>query len=381
MMHRNAIHILLLTVLGLSFLGLVMLSSTAAYAYESRGDIYYFLKRQGLWLAISLGVAFVAGALDYRIWVRVWPWALGLTMVLLVLCFVPPVGFRINGSNRWVHFGFVTFQPSEMAKVCAVVILAWWYSGKQREVHNFWHGIGVPVLFLAGLTLPIFLEVDLGTTALIWTTGFLIMFLAGAPLKWLCVLGGAGVLGGIFAIWKMPERVMRVLAFLEPEKHRLGEGLQQWQALIAFGSGGVDGLGLGQGRQKLLYLPYAHTDFIFPMVGEELGLKFTLVTVLAYLVICLCGIQVALMARDRFGSFLAFGSTVILTVQAAVNIGVTTSLLPNKGIPLPFISFGGSNLLVCWFLVGLLVSIHRHGRVLMNLESPVLRQRPIYCRI
>ena len=154
---------------------------------------------------------------------------------------------------------------------------------------------------------------------------------------------------------------MRLLAFLDPEKYKLTDGLQQYQALIAFGSGGMEGLGLGEGRQKMLYLPYAHTDFIFPMIGEELGLQITLLTVVALLTICLCGATIAMNARDRFGMLAGFGAIMIISIQAAINIGMTTSLLPNKGMPLPFISYGGSNLLICLFLVGLLVSIHRQG--------------------
>jgi cell division protein FtsW len=152
------------------------------------------------------------------------------------------------------------------------------------------------------------------------------------------------------------------MAFLDPQKYRLEEGLQQWQALLAFGVGGVSGLGLGEGRQKMLYLPYAHTDFIFPMIGEELGLRFTLLTVFCFLLILLAGVLIAMNARDRFGMLLGFGITIAITLQAAINIGVTTSLLPNKGMPLPFISYGGSNLAVSMLLIGILLNIHRQGR-------------------
>jgi len=152
-----------------------------------------------------------------------------------------------------------------------------------------------------------------------------------------------------------------MLTFLDPEGDKLGKGLQQWQALIAFGSGGFEGLGLGNGRQKLLYLPESHTDFIFPMIGEELGLRFTWVVIMGYILIILSGGLVAANAKDRFGKVLATGILLLISLQAAVNIGMTTSLLPNKGMPLPFISYGGSNLAVCLFMVGILVNIHRIG--------------------
>jgi cell division protein FtsW len=208
----------------------------------------------------------------------------------------------------------------------------------------------------------IVIEVDMGNTALIGGTALAMMIAAGAALRWLMLMLLTGLGGIAFLAFHISERHGRMLAFLNPEQYKLGEGLQQWQALIAFGSGGFEGVGLGEGRQKMLYLPYAHTDFIFPMVGEELGLRFTLLTVGAYLVICLCGALVAVNAKDRSGMLMAFGAVIMITLQAAVNIGVTTSLLPNKGMPLPFISYGGSNLLVCMSLIGLLVNIHRQGK-------------------
>src|SRR5436190_20163381 len=159
----------------------------------------------------------------------------------------------------------------------------------------------------------------------------------------------------------MPERMSRLLAFLHPENYKEVAGLQQSQALVAWGSGGMEGLGLGNGRQKMLYLPYAHTDFIFPIIGEELGLRFSLLVVLLFVVIIVCGIMIALHAKDRFGLLLGCGVVSLLALQAAVNIGVTTSLLPNKGLSLPFISYGGSNLVTCMFGVGLLLNIYRQG--------------------
>jgi cell division protein FtsW len=204
-------------------------------------------------------------------------------------------------------------------------------------------------------------EVDLGTTALIAAATFVVMFVAGANPFLLGGVAASSVAGLLFIITQMPERMGRLLAFMNPEKFKEAAGLQQMQALIAWGSGGIDGLGLGNGRQKMLYLPYAHTDFIFPIVGEELGLRFSLLVVLFFVVIIVCGTMIALHAKDRFGLLLGSGVVALLGLQAAVNIGVTTSLLPNKGLPLPFISYGGSNLVACLFAVGLLLSIYRQG--------------------
>jgi cell division protein FtsW len=361
-MRRHTATILLLSVMSLLAIGIVMLFSTGAFAQDSRGDMYYFVKRQSMWLVIG-GVALVGAAMvDYRVWARAWPWIYGLAVVLLILCFVPPVGMKINGAWRWINLGFASFQPSELGKVAVLFFLAWWYQKHEAESGQFLQGFVYP-LGVAGVILGlIVIEVDLGATALIGVTTLAVMFVAGTGLRWLVPLLGAGLAGLVVAIFHIEERMGRLMAFLDPEKYKLAEGLQQWQALLAFGAGGVQGLGLGNGRQKMLYLPYAHTDFIFPMIGEELGLRFTLLTVFCFLLIMLAGVLIAMNSRDRFGLLLGFGITIIITLQAAINIGVTTSLLPNKGMPLPFISYGGSNLAVSMLLIGILVNIHRHGR-------------------
>lgn len=361
-MRRRTGYILIFSMVSLLVIGIVMLFSTGAFAQDSRGDMYYFVKRQIMWLVIG-GTALVAAAtVDYRVWARWWPWIYGLAVVLLILCFVPPIGMKINGAWRWINLGFASFQPSELGKVAVLFSLAWWYQRHEESAGQFWRGFAVP-LGIAGLIMGlIVIEVDLGATALIGTTALAMMFVAGTGLRWLLPLLGLGVAGLVAAVLHIPERLARFMAFLDPEKYKLGEGLQQWQALLAFGAGGVEGLGLGNGRQKMLYLPYAHTDFIFPMIGEELGLRFTLLTVFCFLLILLAGVLIAMNARDRFGMLLGFGITIIIILQAAINIGVTTSLLPNKGMPLPFISYGGSNLAVSMLLVGILLNIHRQGR-------------------
>jgi len=380
-MQKHGIHVLLLTVAGLIALGLVMLFSTSAFARDSHGDIYFFVKRQIMWLAVGLVVAFAAACVDYHTWEKTWWVWFGGAFVLLLLCFVPGIGLRINGSSRWINIGVGVLQPSELAKIAALFFLAWWFAKFPEQSRGFWMGFAAPMGIIGTLLAPILLEVDLGNTALIGAATVAVMFVAGAALRWLLLMGAAGMAGVILLAMNISERQGRLLAFLDPEKFKLGEGLQQWQALIAFGSGGIEGLGLGEGRQKMLYLPYAHTDFIFPMIGEELGLRVTLVTVAGYLVVCLCGSLVATNARDRSGLLLGFGAVMMISLQAAVNIGVTTSLLPNKGMPLPFISYGGSNLMVCLFMIGLLVNIHRQGRPLVPRLAPALLRARIQPRL
>ena len=360
-MQRSSIYLLLISVVGLITLGVVMLFSTSAFAQDSHGDIYYFVKRQGFWLVIGAG-ACVAGALiDYHRWRAWWPYAYGVSAILLGLCFVPHVGMRINGSLRWLNLHVAAFQPSEVAKIAAVFFLAWWFSRPETEPRKLTQGVLIPVGVVMMLVSLIAAEVDLGTSALIGLSTIAICFIGGAN-GWL--IGGSIIagLGGLLGIAMLiPERAARMTTFLDPEGDKLGKGLQQWQALIAFGSGGFEGLGLGEGRQKMLYLPYAHTDFIFPMIGEELGLRFTWLVVFGFIMIILCGGLIAANAKDRFGKLLAMGILLLISLQAAVNIGMTTSLLPNKGMPLPFISYGGSNLAISLFMIGILVNIHRIG--------------------
>ena len=371
-MQKNVIAFLMLAVAGLIALGLVMLFSTGAFARDSHGDMYLFVKRQGFWLVVGIIAALIAASVDYHFW-RKWWWVFFAgSAFLLLLCFIPPIGQRINGSSRWINLGFGTLQPSEFAKISSIFFVAWWFSREDITFEKLKNGLLLPVSILGVPMVLIVLEVDIGNTALIGAAALAMIFVAGGALRWLAVLAPMAFASIFLVALAVPERVQRLVAFTDPEKYRLCEGLQQWQGLIAFGSGGFDGVGLGEGRQKMHYLPYAHTDFIFPMIGEELGLKATALTVLAFLVILLCGALISANARDRFGMLLGFGCTMLITIQSMVNLGVTTSLLPNKGMPLPFISYGGSNLVVCLFLIGLLVNIHRQGQPLVSRFAPVL---------
>ncbi|MEY2529238.1 MAG: cell division protein FtsW [Verrucomicrobiota bacterium] len=360
-MHRKSAYFLFLAVLGMLVIGIVMLLSTSAFAKESHGDLYFFVKRQAVWLGVGFVVCVAAALIDYHFWLRTWWVWFGLALVTLTLCFVPHFGMRINGSRRWVSLGIGTFQPSEIAKVAVVFFIAAWFANREKESGRIVQGYLVPFAVVSSALLLIVLEVDLGTTALIGATMFAIMFVAGTHPALLGVLSLGGLGGILFVATHMSERMGRLAAFMDPERFKDDAGLQQMQALIAWGSGGMEGLGLGNGRQKMLYLPYAHTDFIFPMIGEELGLRMSLLVVFMFVVIIVCGMMIALHAKDRFGLLLGCGIVSLLGLQAAVNIGVTTSLLPNKGLPLPFVSYGGSNLAACLFLVGLLLNIYRQG--------------------
>jgi cell division protein FtsW len=370
-MHRKSAYILFLAVLGLLVIGIVMLFSTSAYARDSHGDVYFFIKRQAIWIGIGLVACIFAALMNYQFWQKTWWLWFAMALAALAFCYIPHIGMRINGSRRWVGYGPITFQPSELAKIATIIFLAAWFARREKPDGNVLSEFIIPLAIISVPAALVLGEVDLGTTALIGTTAFVVMFIAGTNPLWLGGLAVAGLGGLLVVATQISERMGRLSAFLHPQNYKDDAGLQQMQALIAWGTGGMDGLGLGNGRQKMLYLPYAHTDFIFPIIGEELGLRFSLLVVFLFVVIIVCGIMIALHARDRFGLLLGCGIVSLLALQAAVNIGVTTSLLPNKGLPLPFISYGGSNLAACMFAIGVLVNIYRQG--ILEPPPPVKR--------
>jgi len=359
-MHRRSVLLLLVAVGGLLALGVVMLASTGEFAQDAHGRPHFFLYHQLAWMALALVGCAVTSRVDYHVWVKKWVWLYWVSVGLLILCFVPHIGAKINGSSRWIRMGVGTFQPSELAKFAAVCSLAWWYSQEDRVEREFIRGFLTPLAVMGFLMFLIVVEVDVGSTSLIGATTIVLMFVAGTQKRYIFALIGLGASLIAAAIFSMPERTGRFMAFLHPELHP-ADAYQTQQGLIALGSGGITGLGLGNGRQKLLYLPFAHTDFIFPVIGEELGLVGTLSLVLAYIIFILAGVSIAVKARDRAGLLLGMGLVMILGLQAAVNLGVTTELLPNKGLPLPFISYGGSNLVFCMGVVGVLINIYRQG--------------------
>ena len=360
-MYRKSVYILVMAVAVIMVLGIVMLFSTSAFAKGTHGDEFYFVKRQAMWLGLGAVACVIASMLDYHFWQRhCWP-CFGVAAVLLALCLVPHTGVEIKGSWRWLGVGPIRFQPSDLEKLAAVTMLAWWFTKYEAQTNEALKGFVYPALIMGTPLLLIMRETDMGTTALLAATMLVVMFVAGVRLFYLAPLPVAGLAGLLYLGSHMKGRSERLLAFLDLEKYSSGAGLQQLQALIAFGSGGVDGLGLGNGRQRFSYLPEAHTDFIFPTLGEELGLRFTLLVVFCYVMIIVCGTMISMQARDKFGQLLGFGIVTIISLQAALNIGVTTALLPNKGIALPFISYGGSNLLFSMLCVGILINIYRQG--------------------
>jgi cell division protein FtsW len=303
----------------------------------------------------------VATSLDYQL-LRKFAWPIFILAVLLLAAvLVPHIGRKINGARRWFDFHGVRFQPSEFAKIALVILLAWYGHQCQRHMHTWSRGVLLPGALIALVLGLVFVEPDRGTTILLAAVSGAMLLLAGARWKYIVppVVLGAVALG--VSILFDPMRMKRIFSWWDLEQHKDGVGYQAYQAMIALGSGGWTGLGLGNGRQKLGFVPEDHTDFILSIIGEELGLIATLFILLAFVIIVICGIYIALNARDPFGFLLGSGMTLLIGLQAAINIGVVTSALPNKGLPLPFISYGGSNLMAMLSCVGILFSIARHA--------------------
>ena len=340
--------------IALILIGLVVLYSTSS----ARGsDPHFFLKRQLTWLLV-FGVPsfYAASMLDYRIW-RKWCWPLLIgCAILLVLVLVPGIGIRVKGSARWLGFGPIRIQPSEFAKIAIIASMAAYMSRFGRQGHQLLKGLIYPLAGLGFFALLLILEPDYGATILIVSIGVAIMFAGGTRITYLLVVSAVG-LGGVGAlIFQNPNRLGRVMGFLFPEQYP-DQAYHLTQSLYAFYRGGLTGVGLGNSMQKRFYLPEAHTDFIFAIIGEELGLLASSAVLLLFVFYFVCGMLISFRAQDSFGRLLAFGITMMIGLQAAVNIAVVTGLAPTKGLALPFISYGGSNLISSLILTGILLSV------------------------
>jgi cell division protein FtsW len=353
---KVAVTLLVFCIAALLALGMVMLYSASMTQVGPR-----YLVMQLIWCGLGLVGCVVMASLDYAL-LRKFAWPLlGCAVVLLGLVLVPHVGLKINGARRWLGAGGFRVQPSELAKLALIVIAAWYCERYQRFMGDWKRGIIIPGLILTPVLLLIFVEPDRGTTILMAAVLSVMLIIAGVRWQYfaLPVLLGAAALG--VSLWHDPMRMKRIFAWLYLEENKEGVGYQAYQAMLALGSGGLTGLGLGDSRQKLGFVPEHHTDFILSIIGEELGLV-TLLVVLGFIIIVVCGAFIALRARDTFGCLLGCGITFLIGFQAFINIGVVTSALPNKGLPLPFISYGGSNLLMMLTCAGVLLSIARHAR-------------------
>ena len=354
---KVAVTTLAFCVAALLALGLVMLYSSSMTQVGAQ-----YLKSQLIWCVLGFVLCVTATSLDYQVLKKAaWP-LFFFALVLLVLVLLPlPHGLtkKINGAHRWFILPGMRLQPSELGKVALIIVLAWYCDRYQRHMHTFKWGVLFPMGIIAVMLALIFREPDRGTTILLAAVSGSMLLLAGVRWKFIMPPVILAAVGLVISILHDPMRMRRIFSWWDLEQHKDGVGYQAYEAMIALGSGGWTGLGLGNGRQKLGFVPEHHTDFIFSIIGEELGLVATLLVVVAFVVLVFCGIYIAMHARETFGTMLATGVTLLIGLQAAINIGVVTSALPNKGLPLPFISYGGSNLLAMLTCVGILLSVAR----------------------
>jgi cell division protein FtsW len=344
--------------------GVVMVySASAVVAADRFHDPYFFLKKQLFWALAGAAVMLAALRCDYRWLEKAVVPLLVVAGVLLVLVLVPPIGQAINGTRRWIRLGPVSFQPVELAKLALVLYLAAFLAKRRGALEDFRTG-ALPPLLVAGLMAGlVLLQPDLGNCMTLIVLTFALLYLAGTPIKHLALVAAPALPLIAMAIWMAPYRMRRITAFMDPWADARGGGFQIIQSWLALGNGGLFGQGIGGSRQKLFYLPESHTDFIFAVLGEELGFIGAVGIVALFAVLVWRGLRVGLRAPDAFGTYLALGITVLLATQTLVNLGVVTGLLPTKGLPLPFISFGGSALLMTMLATGMLLNVSQHAHV------------------
>jgi cell division protein FtsW len=360
---------------SLNLLGMVMvLSASSVAALDTYGSIWTVATRQGGWLLGGTALCIFVMRVDYHRWRR---WAipsLVVSGVLLCLVLVPGVGRNINGASRWLGYGPFSLQPSELAKLTVLLVVADLLARRAAWIHDVQLTL-VPVTVIFGsVALLLMLQPNLGTTLVLGSIVVTLLYVAGTPILPLAALTTLGGLVATGLALAAPYRRDRVLAFLDPWKDYQNTGYQNIQSLVGIASGGITGVGLGQSRAKWGFLPYAHTDFIFAIIGEELGLVGALVVVGLFVALCVLGARAALLAPDRFGMLLAAGVTVWFGAQAFINIGAVIGILPITGVPLPFVSYGGSSLVFSMAAAGLLLNVARQAQLPDPRREPPARQ-------
>jgi len=348
--------------LALLSLGIVMVfSASSVTAYHELGDAYHYLKRQSLWAAIGLVALVICMNIDYHLWAKLAGPLIVLSIIALTAVLVPGIGITISGSRRWLGAGPVRVQPSEFAKLSVVIFLAAYLSTSPDRVKSVVRGIFVPLILVGMCAVLVLREPDLGTSIGMAATAWLMLLIAGGSPGWL--VGLAAMTAPVIYLYARhdPVRIRRLTSFLDPWADPLDSGFHIIQSLLALGSGGLVGTGLGLSRQKFYYLPEQHTDFIFAIIGEELGFLGAALVVFLYAIFAWRGFRASLNAPDSFGSLLAAGITIMVALQAAMNIAVVTGSMPITGITLPLISSGGSSLVPMLAGVGILLNITRRA--------------------
>lgn len=349
---------LFFTALILVLMGVIMVfTSSAIMGEEKYHDTYYFLKKELVFFVIGIVGLFATKSLSYKVYAKLVYLILGLALLVMMLSFIPGLSHSAGGASRWIRVGGFTMQPSEMVKLAVVIFAAYIISKKGERIREFYKGY-LPVIGIAGVFILLILaQKDLGTAFVLASVIFIMLFVSGTKLAYL--------LGTVFLalpvlyqlIFSVAFRRQRILAFIDPWKYQMDYGFQIIQSFIAFRSGGLAGVGLGESKQKLFYLPEAHTDFIFSVLGEEFGMIGVLFVVLLFLFFTFRGVKIAMKTKEPFGMFLALGITCLIGMQAFINFGVVMGILPTKGLALPFISYGGTSLIMSLVAVGILLNI------------------------
>ena len=355
---------LFVATISLALFGVVMVYSASAMLAQSENHgSYYYVIKQAIWTAIGLGAMLLAMQFDYNR-LRDRRIVYGLLLVTIVLLVAVFAFSPVNGARRWIKFSGFSIQPSEISKLTLTIFLAYFLERHAGEEHKFWRTF-VPCGFVTALlAVLIVAEPDFGTAMMLALIFVVVIYTAGARVKHLAMAAAPALAVAIGLLIFVPWRLTRLVTFLDPWADPQKSGFQVVQSLIAVGSGGPNGLGFAQGRQKMLFLPFGHSDFIFAVIGEELGLLGTLTVLLVFALFFWRGLRASLLAPDRFGRLLALGIVAGIVAQALFNISVVLSLVPTKGIPLPFISYGGSSLVPTLAAVGILLNISQHASVL-----------------
>jgi len=352
--------VILISVMLLIGIGLVAVYSASSILAEARyGDHYYYLKRQAIFCLFGVMLMILAKNINYLFYRKLVYVLLGSSLLLLILLLVPGLGVKVGGAQRWIKFGLVSLQPSEAAKLCLAIFMAYSMSKNAEHMGTFFNGLFPHLLMAAIVVALILLQPDLGTAVIIGIWVLILLFIGGVHVGQLFVLLGLMTPAVFYLISHTAYRLNRWWAFLNPWEDPHGFGFQIIHSFLAFGSGGLAGVGLGNGKQKLFYLPEPHTDFVAAIIAEEAGFIGISILLILFSLIVIRGIKIALNAPELFGTYLALGISCMLAVQVMVNMGVVMALLPTKGLTLPFISYGGSSLVISLISMGILMSISR----------------------
>ena len=355
--------IVLMMAVILTCFGVVMVySASSVMAAKKYHDGFYFLKRQSIFALLGFCGMALAMHIDYHFWKK---WAVPIffaCFILLLLVFMPGIGGSAKGASRWIRLPGFNLQPSEMAKVALIIYMAYSLDKRQDKLKQFMSGF-FPYLLILGVFIAVLLgQHDMGAALTMFAVAIVMLFAAGTKVQYILGMGLVALPGVCFLILTEAYRMRRITAFLDPWKDPTNAGFQIIQSWLALGTGGIFGQGLGEGKQKLFYLPEAHTDFILSVLGEEMGFVGVIVIASMFLVLVQRSIRVALAAEDNFGRFLAFGIAVLLGLEAFINMAVVTGMLPTKGLALPFLSYGGSSLIISLFAVGILLNVSTRMR-------------------